>query len=108
MPKIEISESKGLVQKTGTSGGGGAGLKLLAENNASAELKVIQADVTVASGQTTGKSSAKVVPAGFVALACNVRFTVASANNVNLVDIGTDADPDCFVDGVIVRFKNNR
>lgn len=99
MPIVEISNKKGLVQKSGSSMGGGAGVKLHALNNASAELKVIQADVTIADGQTAGTSSAAVVPAGFHALTCQVRFTVAGANNVNVNDIGTDTDPDCFVDG---------
>ena len=101
MPLVEISTDKGLVQKSGAATDGGAGLKLLALNGAAAELKVIQADVIIADGAAAnrGKSSAKVVPAGFVALSCHVRFTKAGANNVNLVDIGTEADPDCFVDG---------
>ena len=101
MPLVEISTDKGLVQKSGAATDGGAGLKLLALNGAAAELKVIQADVTIADGAvgSKGKSSAAIVPAGFVALSCHVRFTVASTGNVNLVDIGTEADPDCFVDG---------
>ena len=101
MPKIEITNAKGLVQKTGKSIGGGAGLTLKADtgSSAAAELKLIQTTITVASGDTTGKSSTAVVPAGFVALAAQVEVTVAATNAVTIEDIGTDADPDCFIDG---------
>ena len=33
-------------------------------------------------------------------MAVAVTVTGATANNINLVDIGTDADPDGFVDGL--------
>lgn len=102
MPIVEISNKKGLVQKSGSSMGGGAGLSLLAINSAHTELKVIQADVSVGAAATAGTSAGKVVPAGFVALACMATVTSAAANAVVIADIGTDADPDCFVDGAAV------
>jgi len=102
MPLVEISNEKGLVQKTGTSIGGGAAIKLLASNSAASELKIIQADITVGAAVTTAKSASAVVPAGFVALAAMFRVTEAATEAVVIEDIGTDADPDCFVDGAAI------
>ena len=58
------------------------------------------ATVTVADGQTTGKESAIGIPANFIPMGVIVAVTGAASNAVNLVDIGTDADPDGFVDGI--------
>ena len=63
-------------------------------------LSVYTATVTVANGATTGKESAIGIPSNFIPLAVMVAVTGAAANNVNLVDIGTDADTDGFVDGI--------
>ena len=63
-------------------------------------LSVYTATVTVASGATTGKESAIGIPSNFIPLAVMVAVTGAASNNVNLVDIGTDADTDGFVDGI--------
>lgn len=101
MPKIEITNAKGLVQKTGKSIGGGAGLLLKADtgSSASAELKLLQTTITIGAAASTGTSSTAVVPAGFIALAAQVEVTDAATNVVTIADIGTDADPDCFIDG---------
>jgi len=58
------------------------------------------ATVTVANGQTTGKESAIGIPANFIPMGVIVSVTTAATNAVNLVDIGTDADTDGFVDGI--------
>ena len=63
-------------------------------------LSVYTATVTVANGATTGKESAIGIPSNFIPRAVMVAVTGAASNNVNLVDIGTDADTDGFVDGI--------
>ena len=63
-------------------------------------LSVYTATVTVANGATTGKESSIGIPSNFIPMAVTVAVTTAAANAVNLVDIGTDADPDGFVDGI--------
>ena len=63
-------------------------------------VSVYTATVTVANGATTGKESSIGIPSNFIPMAVTVAVTTAAANAVNLVDIGTDADPDGFVDGI--------
>ena len=63
-------------------------------------LSVYTATVTVANGATTGKESAIGIPSNFIPMAVMVAVTGAASNNVNLIDIGTDADTDGFVDGI--------
>ena len=63
-------------------------------------LSVYTATVTVANGQTTGKEAAIGIPSNFIPMGVMIAVTTAAANAVNLVDIGTDADPDGFVDGI--------
>ena len=63
-------------------------------------LSVYTATVTVANGATSGKESAIGIPSNFIPMAVMVAVTGAASNNVNLVDIGTDADTDGFVDGI--------
>lgn len=58
------------------------------------------ATITVANGDTTGKESAIGMPSNFIPMGVTVAVTTAAANAVNLVDIGTDADTDGFVDGI--------
>ena len=58
------------------------------------------ATITVADGATTGKESAIGIPSNFIPMGVTVAVTTAAANAVNLVDIGTDADTDGFVDGI--------
>ena len=58
------------------------------------------ATVTVANGSTTGKESAIGIPANFIPMGVTSAVTGAASNAVNLVDIGTDADTDGFVDGI--------
>ncbi len=63
-------------------------------------LSVYTATVTVANGATTGKESAIGIPSNFIPMAVMVACTGAASNSVNLIDIGTDADTDGFVDGI--------
>ena len=58
------------------------------------------ATITVANGATTGKEAAIGIPSNFIPMGVIVAVTTAAANAVNLVDIGTDADTDGFVDGI--------
>jgi len=63
-------------------------------------LSVYTATVTVANGATTGKEAAIGIPSNFIPMGVMIAVTTAAANAVNLVDIGTDADTDGFVDGI--------
>lgn len=63
-------------------------------------LSVYTATVTVANGATTGKESSIGIPSNFIPMGVMVAVTGAASNAVNLVDIGTDADTDGFVDGI--------
>ena len=58
------------------------------------------ATVTVASGATTGKESSIGIPSNFIPMGVTIAVTTAATNSVTLNDIGTDADPDGFVDGI--------
>ena len=49
---------------------------------------------------TTGKEASIGIPSNFIPMGVMIAVTTAAANAVNLVDIGTDADPDGFVDGI--------
>tara|TARA_R100001443_G_scaffold47021_2_gene59738 strand:- start:4382 stop:4864 length:483 start_codon:yes stop_codon:yes gene_type:complete len=63
-------------------------------------LSVYTATITVANGATSGKESSIGIPSNFIPMGVMVAVTTASSNNVNLNDVGTDADPDGFVDGI--------
>jgi hypothetical protein len=63
-------------------------------------LQVYEATVTVANGATSGKESAIGIPSNFIPLAVTIAVTGAASNAVTINDIGTDADPDGFVDGI--------
>ena len=69
-------------------------------------LSVYTANVTVANGDTTGKESSIGIPSNFIPMAVMIAVTTAAANNVNLVDIGTDTDTDGFVDGISVAVNS--
>ena len=58
------------------------------------------ATVTIASGATAGKDSSIGIPSNFIPMGVTVAVTTAATNSVTLNDIGTDADPDGFVDGI--------
>ena len=111
MPKVVISDTKGLVQESGvgvtfknsnvsikgddsstglsvTSSGGTVPLQMLCKR----EL------ITVADDATTADSAAGFIPADCLVIAAAVSVVTASAggNNVNITDIGTDGDADLF------------
>ena len=69
-------------------------------------LSTYVATITVANGATTGKESAIGIPSNFIPMGVTVAVTTAAANAVNLVDIGTDADTDGFVDGITVAVNS--
>ncbi|MDB4490327.1 hypothetical protein N9045_02300 [bacterium] len=64
------------------------------------------ATITVANGATTGKEAAIGIPSNFIPMGVVIAVTTASGNAVNLVDIGTDADTDGFVDGITVALNS--
>ena len=65
-------------------------------------LKEFTATITVANGATTGKETSIQIPTNFIPLAIGIVVTTASVNNVNLVDIGTDANTDGYIDGIAI------
>ena len=69
-------------------------------------LKEFTATITVANGATTGKETSIQIPTNFIPLGIGVIVTTAAANNVNLVDIGTDADTDGYVDGASIALNS--
>jgi len=62
-------------------------------------LSTYTATITVAASGTEHKEASIGIPSNFIPMGVAITVTGAAANNVNLVDIGTDADPDGFVDG---------
>ena len=64
------------------------------------------ATITVANGGTTGKEAAIGIPSNFIPMGVMIAVTTAAANAVNLVDIGTDADTDGYVDGITVAVNS--
>jgi|TARA_E500000318_G_scaffold20000_1_gene20659 hypothetical protein len=81
------------------------GFEIIKKNNVTGavkstmSLKEFTATVTVAAGATTGKETSIQIPTNFIPLGIGVVVTSAAANAVNLVDVGTDADTDGYVDG---------
>ena len=63
------------------------------------------ATITVADGATTGKESSIGIPSNFIPMGVTIAVTGAASNAVNLVDIGTDADTDGFVDGISIAIN---
>ena len=68
-------------------------------------LKEFTATITVANGATTGKETSIQIPTNFIPLGIGVTVTTAAANNVNLVDVGKDADTDGYVDGAALALN---
>ena len=64
------------------------------------------ATITVADGATTGKESSIGIPSNFIPMGVTIAVTGAASNAVNLVDIGTDAATDGFVDGITAAVKS--
>ena len=62
-------------------------------------LSTYSTSITIAASGTSFKEAAIGMPAHFIPMGVAVTVTTAAANSVTLDDIGTDADPDGFVDG---------
>ena len=69
-------------------------------------LSTYTATITVAASGTSHKEASIGIPANFIPMGCAITVTSAAANNVNLVDIGTDADTDGFIDGISVAINS--
>ena len=63
-------------------------------------LSTYTATIAIAASGTEHKESSIGIPSNFIPMGVAVTVTSAAANAVNLVDIGTDADTDGFVDGI--------
>ena len=63
-------------------------------------LSTYTATIDVATTGTGHKEASIGIPANFIPMGVAVTVVTAAANNVNLVDIGTDTNPDGFVDGL--------
>ena len=69
-------------------------------------LSTYTATITVAASGTEHKESSIGIPSNFIPMGVAVTVTSAAANAVNLVDIGTDADTDGFVDGISIAINS--
>ena len=65
-----------------------------------------RATITVADGATTGKESAIAMPDNFVPIAVALTVVTASTNAVNFQDVGSDANPDGYVDGAAIAVNS--
>tara|TARA_R100001510_G_scaffold3081_1_gene2368 strand:+ start:32 stop:520 length:489 start_codon:yes stop_codon:yes gene_type:complete len=63
-------------------------------------LSTYTATIDIAASGTGHKEASVGIPSNFIPMGVAVTVVTAAANNVNLVDIGTDTDPDGFVDGL--------
>ena len=68
-------------------------------------LSTYSTSITVAASGTSHKESSIGIPSNFIPMGVAITVTSAAANNVNLVDIGTDADTDGFVDGISIAIN---
>ena len=68
-------------------------------------IKEFTATIQVANGDTTGKETSIQIPTNFIPLGIGVTVTTAAVNAVNLVDVGTDADTDGYVDGAALALN---
>mgnify|MGYP003124394732 FL=1 len=63
-------------------------------------LSTYTATISIAASGTGHLEGAIGVPSNFIPMGVAVTVVTAVSNSVNLVDIGTDADPDGYVDGI--------
>ena len=63
-------------------------------------LSTYSTSITIAASGTEHKEASIGIPSNFIPMGVAITVTSAAANAVNLVDIGTDADTDGFVDGI--------
>ena len=64
------------------------------------KLSTYSTSITIAATGTAHKEASIGIPSNFIPMGVAITVTSAAANAVNLVDIGTDADTDGFVDGI--------
>ena len=69
-------------------------------------LSTYTATITIATTGTSHKEASIGIPSNFIPMGVAITVTGATANNINLVDIGTDADPDGFVDGISIAINS--
>ena len=88
------------------------GFKVLINKNATTgaltnemTLSTYNATIDIAASGTDHKESSIGIPSNFIPMGVAITVVTAAANAVNLVDIGTDADTDGFVDGVSIAIN---
>ena len=64
--------------------------------------------VTVANGATVGTESSISMPVNFIPMGAVIAVTTAASNSVTINDIGSDADPDGFIDGISAAANSTR
>ena len=69
-------------------------------------LSTYSTSITIAASGTEHKEASIGIPSNFIPMGVAITMTGATANAVNLVDIGTDADTDGFVDGITVAMNS--
>ena len=67
-------------------------------------LSTYSTSITIAASGTDHKESSIGIPSNFIPMGVAITVTSAAANN--LVDIGTDADTDGFVDGIAIAINS--
>ena len=70
------------------------------------KLSTYSTSITIAASGTEHKEASIGIPSNFIPMGVAITMTGATANSVNLVDIGTDADTDGFVDGISVAMNS--
>ena len=69
-------------------------------------LSTYSTSITIAASGTTFKEGSIGIPSNFIPMGVAVTVTTATTNAVDLVDVGTDADPDGFVDGITAALNS--
>ena len=69
-------------------------------------LSTYSTSITIAASGTDHKETSIGIPSNFIPMGVAVTVTSAAANAVNLVDIGTEADDDGFVDGITAAINS--
>tara|TARA_R100000664_G_scaffold3035_1_gene7151 strand:- start:86 stop:568 length:483 start_codon:yes stop_codon:yes gene_type:complete len=69
-------------------------------------LSTYSTSITIAASGTDHKETSIGIPSNFIPMGVAVTVTGAAANAVNLVDIGTEADDDGFVDGITAAINS--
>jgi len=68
-------------------------------------LSTYNATIDIAATGTSHKEASIGIPSNFIPMGVAITVVSATANNINLVDIGTDADTDGFVDGIAIAIN---